>query len=62
MIASTAIICAVYPAQAAEKIAIGAEERWHLDLAQLWIVQYNFYINDQRTVSFDSIGDLQKPL
>src|SRR5580698_5484249 len=28
-------------------IAIGAEERWHLQLAQRWIVQYNFYINDQ---------------
>src|ERR1700739_3408929 len=29
-------------------IAIGAEDRWHLQLAQRWIVQYNFYINDQR--------------
>jgi len=29
-------------------VAIGAEERWHLQLAQRWIVQYNFYINDQR--------------
>src|SRR5262249_26403272 len=28
-------------------IAIGAEERWHLQLAQRWIVQYNFYINDR---------------
>jgi len=28
--------------------AIGSEERWHLQLAQRWIVQYNFYINDQR--------------
>jgi hypothetical protein len=28
-------------------IAIGKEERWHLQLAQRWIVQYNFYINDQ---------------
>jgi hypothetical protein len=27
-------------------IAIGKEERWHLQLAQRWIVQYNFYIND----------------
>ena len=26
-------------------IAIGAEDRWHLQLAQRWIVQYNFYIN-----------------
>src|ERR1700737_3871118 len=23
-------------------IAIGAEDRWHLQLAQRWIVQYNF--------------------
>jgi len=29
-------------------IAIGSEERWHLELAQRWIIQYNFYINDQR--------------
>jgi hypothetical protein len=27
-------------------IAIGSEDRWHLQLAQRWIVQYNFYIND----------------
>ena len=26
-------------------IAIGAQDRWHLQLAQRWIVQYNFYIN-----------------
>ena len=26
-------------------IAIGREEHWHLQLAQRWIVQYNFYIN-----------------
>jgi hypothetical protein len=25
-------------------IAIGAEEHWHLQLAQRWIAQYNFYI------------------
>lgn len=29
-------------------IAIGSQERWHLELAQRWIIQYNFYINDQR--------------
>jgi hypothetical protein len=29
-------------------VAIGAKDRWHLQLAQRWIVQYNFYINDQR--------------
>jgi len=28
-------------------IAIGAEERWHLQLAQRWIMQYNFYVNDR---------------
>src|SRR5215831_7056315 len=27
-------------------IAIGAQDRWHLQLALRWIVQYNFYIND----------------
>jgi hypothetical protein len=29
-------------------IAIGSEDRWHLQLAHRWILQYNFYINDQR--------------
>jgi hypothetical protein len=29
-------------------IVIGAEERWHLQFAQPWVVQYNFYINDRR--------------
>jgi hypothetical protein len=29
-------------------IAIGSEDRWHLQVAQRWIVQYNFCINDQR--------------
>jgi hypothetical protein len=29
-------------------IAIGSEDHWHLQLAQRWILQYNFYINDQR--------------
>jgi hypothetical protein len=28
--------------------AIGKEDRWHLQFAQRWIVQYNFYINDAR--------------
>jgi hypothetical protein len=28
-------------------IAIGSQERWHLELVQRWIVQYNFYINDR---------------
>ena len=28
--------------------AIGTEDRWHLQFAQRWIVQYNFYINDRR--------------
>jgi hypothetical protein len=28
-------------------IAIGSQERWHLQLAQRWIVQYNFYMNDR---------------
>src|SRR6201994_1215805 len=29
-------------------IAIGSEDRWHLQMAQRWVMQYNFYINDQR--------------
>src|SRR5580693_2137973 len=31
-------------------IAIGnkKENRWHLQIAQRWVVQYNFYINDER--------------
>ena len=29
-------------------IAIGAGDRWHLQFAQRWVVQYNFYINDRR--------------
>src|ERR1700719_466365 len=31
-------------------IAIGnkKENRWHLQVAQRWVVQYNFYINDER--------------
>jgi hypothetical protein len=29
-------------------MAIGSEDRWHPQLARRWIVQYNFYINDQR--------------
>ncbi len=30
-------------------IAIGdkKENRWHLQIAQRWVVQYNFYINDE---------------
>jgi hypothetical protein len=31
-------------------IAIGnkKDDRWHLQMAQRWVVQYNFYINDDR--------------
>ena len=31
-------------------IAIGnkKENRWHLQIAQRWVVQYNFYVNDER--------------
>jgi hypothetical protein len=31
-------------------IAIGnkKDDRWHLQIAQRWVVQYNFYINDER--------------
>jgi hypothetical protein len=31
-------------------IATGNErdDRWHLQIAQRWVVQYNFYMNDER--------------
>jgi hypothetical protein len=31
-------------------IAIGdkAANRWHLQFAQRWVVQYNFYVNDRQ--------------
>jgi hypothetical protein len=31
-------------------IAIGnkQDDRWHLQIAQRWVVQYNFYVNDER--------------
>jgi hypothetical protein len=31
-------------------IAIGnkKDDRWHLEIAQRWVVQYNFYVNDDR--------------
>jgi hypothetical protein len=31
-------------------IAIGDRKanRWHLQIADRWIIQYNFYVNDQR--------------
>jgi hypothetical protein len=30
-------------------IAIGnkKDDRWHLQMAQRWVVQYNFYVNDE---------------
>ena len=28
-------------------ITIGKDEHWHLQLVQRWVIQYNFYINDQ---------------
>ena len=27
-------------------IAIGKEDRWHLQYARRWVIQYNFYLND----------------
>jgi hypothetical protein len=31
-------------------IAIGnkKDNRWHLQMAQRWVVQYSFYVNDER--------------
>ena len=28
-------------------IAIGGKDRWHLQIADRWVLQYNFYINDR---------------
>jgi hypothetical protein len=35
-------------------IAIGnkKDNRWHLQIAQRWVMQYNFYVNDERCRMF----------
>jgi hypothetical protein len=43
-----AILKAREPARIMAAIGSAKENRWHLQMAQRWVVQYNFYINDAR--------------
>jgi len=36
------------PARMLTAIGTARENRWHLQMAQRWVVQYNFYVNDAR--------------
>jgi hypothetical protein len=43
-----AIIKAREPARIMTAIGTAKDNRWHLQIAQRWVVQYNFYVNDSR--------------
>lgn len=43
-----AILKAREPARILIAIGKNKENRWHLQLAQRWVIQYNFYVNDAR--------------
>ena len=43
-----AIVKAREPARIMTAIVTAQENRWHLQIAQRWVVQYNFYVNDSR--------------
>jgi hypothetical protein len=43
-----AILKAREPARIMTAIGTAKENRWHLQMAQRWVVQYNFYVNDSR--------------
>lgn len=43
-----AILKAREPARILTAIGKKKENRWHLELAQRWVIQYNFYVNDAR--------------
>ena len=43
-----AILKAREPARIMTAIGSAKENRWHLQMAQRWVVQYNFYVNDAR--------------
>jgi len=43
-----AIVKGREPARIMIDIGKQKENRWHLQMAQRWVVQYNFYINDER--------------
>jgi hypothetical protein len=36
------------PARIMTAIGTPTENRWHLQMAQRWVIQYNFYVNDSR--------------
>ena len=43
-----AILKAREPARIMTAIGTTKENRWHLQIAQRWVIQYNFYVNDAR--------------
>jgi hypothetical protein len=43
-----AIVRAREPARIMTAIGNSKDNRWHLQIAQRWVIQYNFYINDRR--------------
>jgi len=43
-----AIVKGREPARIMTAIGNKKENRWHLQIAQRWVVQYNFYVNDER--------------
>jgi hypothetical protein len=43
-----AILKAREPARIMTAIGTAKENRWHLQIAQRWVIQYNFYVNDAR--------------
>jgi hypothetical protein len=43
-----AVIKAREPARIMTAIGTAKDNRWHLQIAQRWVVQYNFYVNDSR--------------
>jgi DNA-binding transcriptional ArsR family regulator len=43
-----AIVKAREPARIMTAVGNKKENRWHLQIAQRWVVQYNFYVNDER--------------
>lgn len=43
-----AILRAREPARIMTAIGSAKENRWHLQIAQRWVIQYNFYVNDAR--------------
>src|SRR6266705_2181802 len=42
------ILKAREPARILTAIGNKKDDRWHLQMAQRWVVQYNFYVNDER--------------